>query len=254
MAKKHGPSKSSKRKNVSTSKRKTAVAGERKATPVKSSPVSPAPQSQTAETPPKSSTGAARLKITPRATIPAEAALSFLRDTKGSLSWTLREMSQTLDVSLEEAERVVALLQIQGYVQPESHKKGEWMTTPSGETVAGAKPPRFDPETVEAALTSLRQRIEDTNKDRAAKFQITRAVAFGDFLAKDRARVQPADVGIELARKDRERPPDEIATSHSAAEAREEQHFLRLLRGRTALINMKNYSEWMGTRTHQKLF
>ncbi len=100
---------------------------------------------------------------------------------------------------------------MQGYVQPESHKAGEWITTPSGETVAGAKPPRFDRETVEAALTSLEQRIEDANKDRAAKFQITRAVAFGDFLAKDRARVQAAEVGIELARKDREHPPDEIS-------------------------------------------
>ena len=166
----------------------------------------------------------------------------------------MRDMSQTLNISREEAERVVALLQIQGYVQPESQKAGEWMTTPSGETVAGAKMPRFDRETIEAALTSLKQRIEDTNRDRAAKFKITRAVAFGDFLAKDRARVQAADVGIELARKDRECTSDEIATLHSAADAREEQHFLRELRGRSALINMKNYSEWMGTRTHQKLF
>jgi hypothetical protein len=169
------------------------------------------------------------------------------------VSWSLRDLSHTLNISREEAEHVVALLQIQGYVQPESHKAGEWLTTPSGETVSGAKLPRFDRETLEAALTSLRQRIEDTNRDRAAKFQITRAVAFGDFLAKDRARVQPADVGIELSRKDREHTSDEVATPHSAAEAREEQSFLRQLRGRSALINLKNYLEWMGTRTHQKL-
>ena len=47
---------------------------------------------------------------------------------------------------------------------------------------------------------------------------------------------------------------DEIAVAHSAVDAREEQHFLRELRGRSALINIKNYSEWMGARTHQKLF
>jgi len=189
-----------------------------------------------------------------RATIPAEAALSFLRDTKGLLSWPLRDLSQTLNISREEAERVVALLQMQGYVQPEAHKSGEWLTTPSGETVAGAKQPRFDRATVEAALTSLKQRIETANSDRAAKFQIARAVAFGDFLAKDRVRVQSADVGIELARKDRERTTEDIATPHSAAEAREEHHFLRQLRGRSTLINLKSYSEWMGTRTHQKVF
>ena len=186
--------------------------------------------------------------------MPAEAALSFLRDTKGALSWSLRDLTQTLNISRAEAERVVALLQIQGYIQAESHKSGEWITTPSGETVSGAKTPRFDRETVEAALASLEQRILDTNKDRAAKFHVTRAVAFGDFLAKDRPRVQAADVGIELARQGREPSPDDIAAPHSAADAREEQIFLRELRGRSALINLKPYFAWMGARIHRKLF
>ena len=189
-----------------------------------------------------------------RAPIPAEAAMSFLRDTKGLLTWSLRDMSQTLNISSEEAERVVALLEIQGYVQPEAHKSGEWLTTSSGETVSGAKTPRFDRASVEAALTSLKQRIEAMNSDRAAKFQVAGAVAVGDFLAKDRARVQAADVGIELLRKDSERTSDDIVEPLSAVEAREEQQFLRELRGRSALINLKKYSEWMGTRTHQKLF
>ena len=138
-------------------------------------------------------------------------------------------------------------------VQPAADKSGDWITTPSGETVSGAKPPRFERSTVEAAVASLKHRIEEMNRDRAAKFEITRAVAFGDFLSKDRARVQAADVGVELARKDRERPTDEIAVAHSAVEAREKQRFLRELRGRSALINLKLYAEWMGTRTHEKL-
>jgi len=206
--------------------------------------------SKSAPATPKSSSLARATAV--RAGLPAEAALSFLRDTKGSLSWSLRDLSQTLNISREEAERVVALLQIQGYVQPESHKSGEWITTPSGETVSGAKPPRFDRETVEAALTSLGQRIQESNKDRGAKFQITRAIAFGDFLAKDRTRVQAADVGIELARN-RARTSGGIAAPRSAVEAREEQVFLRQLRGRSALIHLKPYSDWMGIRTHQKL-
>ena len=178
----------------------------------------------------------------------------FFRDTKGSVSWSLRDLSQTLNISREEAERVVALLQMQGYVQPEAHKSGEWITTPSGETVSGAKTPRFDRATVEAALTSLKQRIEETNKDRAAKFQITRAVAFGDFLAKDRARVQAADVGIDAAQRSQARALTRSLCRIPPVEAREEQEFLRQLRGRSALINLKMYSEWMGTRTHQKAF
>ena len=252
MPRKHAPAKSSKRKVVAPSKQKKH--SELKHAVPQNAPISAAPAPLARQAPPPGKSPAPARPTTSHAKLPAEAALSFLRDTKGSVRWSLRDMSQTLNISREEAERVVALLQIQGYVQPESQKAGEWMTTPSGETVSGAKMPRFDRETVEAALTSLKQRIEDTNRDRAAKFKITRAVAFGDFLAKDRARVQAADVGIELARKDRECTSDEIATLHSAADAREEQHFLRELRGRSALINMKNYSEWMGTRTHQKLF
>jgi len=184
----------------------------------------------------------------------AEAVLSFLRDTKGSLSWPVGDLAQTLNISRDEANRAVTLLQMQGYVQPASGKSGEWMTTPSGETVSGAKPPRYDRVTVEGALTSLRERILDTNKDQAAKFEITRAVAFGDFIAKDRARVQAADVGIELTRKGAERTSENIAAPHSAVDAREEQRFLQQLRGRSSLIHLKPYSEWMGTRTHQKIF
>jgi hypothetical protein len=254
MAKKHAPSRSSKRKVVSTSKRNAAAEVTPEATPVKDSPAESAPPLKSMQNPAKSPAPASTLKSTSRATIPAEAALSFLRDTKGAVSWSLRDLSHTLGISREEAEQVVALLQIQGYVQPESHKKGEWITTPSGETVAGAKMPRFDRETVEAALTSLKQRIVDTNNDRAAKFKVTRAVAFGDFLAKDRARVQAAEVGVELARKGADRSSDEVAVPRSAVESREEQHFLRELRGRSALIHLSSYLEWMGTRSHQKLF
>jgi hypothetical protein len=252
MAKKYAPSKASKRKAASRPTR-DAVPKAKRELSHSEAPSAALTATAVPAPAPKTSTDPTRISRS-RVALPAEAALSFLRDTKGVVSWSLRDLSQTLNIPREEAERVVALLQIQGYVQPESHKAGEWMTTPSGETVAGAKLPRFDRETVEAALTSLKQRIEETNKDRAAKFQITRAVAFGDFLAKDRARVQPADVGIELTRRNRQQNPDEIAAPHSAAEAREEQSFLRQLRGRSALINLRNYAEWMGNRTHQKLF
>ncbi len=252
MAKKQAASKSSKRKIASAAKQKTAADVKGDATPTKASAAAPSPKSTPIFT--ESVAPASTLKSTQRVTLPAEAALSFLRDTKGALSWSLRDLSQTLDISREEAERVAALLQIQGYVQPESHKAGEWITTPSGETVAGAKMPRFDRETVEAALTSLKQRIADTNSDRAATFRIIRAIAFGDFLAKDRARVQAVEVGIELASKERSRSSEEIVTPHSAVEAREKENFLRQLRGRSPLIHLRNYSEWMEKRTHQKLF
>jgi len=252
MAKKQAPLKS-KRKSGSASPLNITPEPKRNETvkddPPRAEPP-PSPHVTTKNVPPPPKSPHPALSSSSRATLPAEAALSFLRDTKGSLSWSLRDLLQTLHISRDEAERAVALLQSQGYVQ--SHKSGEWITTQSGETVSGAKSPRFDRETVEAALTSLKERIQNTNKDRAAKFEITRAVAFGDFLIRDRTRVQAVEVGIELVWRDGE-TSGEHGGVHSAVQARAVELFLRQLRGRSAPLYLKPYSEWMDIRTHQKL-
>jgi hypothetical protein len=253
MPKKTAPAGKSKRKVAPSPPATKTPKNAKGRDPVRSVAPPDAPIARAKEKPPPSKSAASTPSAVARHSFPAEAALSFLRDTKGSVNWSLRDLSQTLNISKEESERVVALLEIQGYVQRDAHEARAWITTPSGETVSGAKTPRYDRATVEGALAALKQRIEETNKDRDAKFEITVAVAFGDFLAKDRARVQAADVGVELARKGRRRSPDEIAVAHSAVEAREEQNFLRQLRGRSALLNLKIYADWMGRRTHQKL-
>jgi hypothetical protein len=177
--------------------------------------------------------------------IPAEAALSFLKDTKGAVTWTVLELADTLKITRADADRVVALLHAQGYVQ---HVNGEWMTTVSGEMVSGAKLPRFDRDSVESALAALRERIKQVNKDAKATFKITAAVAFGDFLVKDRARVQAADVGVWLSR--RGEPANNF---QSASGAREERAFLRQLRGRTALLIVRPYADWMKNRSNLNL-
>jgi hypothetical protein len=179
--------------------------------------------------------------------IPAEAALSFLKDTKGAVMWTVLELANTLKINRTDADRVIALLQAQGYVQP-ARANGEWITTPSGETVSGAKAPRFGRESVEGALGSLRERIKEANRDPKGAFKIIGAVAFGDFLVKERARVQAADVGVQLARR------GEHASDHrSASDAREERAFLRQLRGRAALLALRPYADWMRNRSNLNL-
>jgi hypothetical protein len=83
-----------------------------------------------------------------RPTIPAETALSFLKDTKGMLTWSLRDLADTLKISRRDAEEVIALLAAQGNVKSAS-ERDEWMTTSAGESVSRAKPPvllsRADP-------------------------------------------------------------------------------------------------------------
>ena len=108
---------------------------------------------------------------------------------------TAGDMADSLKISLSDARKVIPVLELQGYVKPAG---AEWMTTLSGETVSGSKPPRYTPARIEDALTSLRSRIAKINRDSKAPYKIAEAVAFGDCLS-DRARVQSADVGIQLA-------------------------------------------------------
>jgi hypothetical protein len=178
--------------------------------------------------------------------VPADEALSFLKDTKGALTWTIRDLADTLKISRREAEQVVKLLEAQGYVK-RARWSDEWMTTPAGESVSGAKPPRFTRESVRRAVDSLKDRIKQVNRDRKSPFRVTDAVAFGDFLG-DRARVQAADVGIGLERRDKV-----AGEFHSAPEVEAERDFLQQLRGRSALVNIRPYVEWMRKRTHLDL-
>jgi hypothetical protein len=191
-----------------------------------------------------------------RPTLPslsAEAALSFLKDTKGTLAWSTRDLADTPKITRAEAQQALALLQAQGYVQP-AHQKGDarsagqWITTPAGETVSGAKPPRFTRENVEQALSALNERIKRSSKYPQSPFRITDAVAFGDFLFPDRARVQSADVGIRLTRR---------GASHSeprfASDAQAERNFLRELRAKSALLTLRPYANWMRHRCHRDL-
>jgi DNA-binding transcriptional regulator YhcF (GntR family) len=181
-----------------------------------------------------------------RPAIPAETALSFLKDTKGILTWSLRDLTDTLKINRREAEEVIAILAAQGYVKS-ANERDEWMTTSAGESVSRAKPPRFARESVEQAVESLKERIKEINKEAKSVFKITEAVAFGDFLLSDRPRVQPADVGVGLAR--RGVAAGELQT---ASDARTEL-FLRQLRGRTALLNIRRYEDWMSKRSHLNL-
>jgi DNA-binding transcriptional MocR family regulator len=186
-------------------------------------------------------------------TIPADAALSFLKDTKSALTWTTRNLADTLKINRREAEQALALLEAQGYIQPARGGKGEWMTTPAGETVSGAKTPRFTRESIEESLAALKNRVQANNKNRQAPFRITNAIAFGDFLLPDRARVQPADVGIGLARRGESLSRNNSASTHSTSEAAAERKFLRDLRAKSAHLTLRPYADWMRNRTHRDL-
>ncbi len=170
--------------------------------------------------------------------VSAEAAFSFLKEMKGESTWTLRDLSKTLNVRLPQAKQIATMLEIQGYAR--QFKGNEWMTTVSGEQVSGAKAPRFTRESVEEALDALRERIAAINKDAKSAFTIAEAVAFGDFLDK-RSRAQAADVGVRLERR-----------GQGGSETTERE-FLRQLRNKSQMINLVRFGEWMAARKHRAL-
>jgi hypothetical protein len=176
--------------------------------------------------------------------IPLPAVLSFLKDTRGVTTWTTREMSDCLGINVNEAQHILPVMEMQGYVKSAEGTR-EWLTTPAGETVSRSRPPRFNPQAVKDALSALRDRIRETNRDRQSPFNVVDAVAFGDFLS-GRSRVQAADVGVRLRRRG-------VDSASPAEERAARQTFLRRLRGRSAALHLRVYEEWMRKRRHREL-
>jgi hypothetical protein len=177
--------------------------------------------------------------------LPVAELLSFLKQTSGP--WTERDIAKALNLSSPEAKQAVAALQLQGYAAPVGRTQ-KWRTTEEGQTVSGAKTPRLTHKAVEQALSTLANRIRTTNDDSSSPYSISEAVAYGDFLSGDQARVQAADVGIGLKPR---KAHSEI--SGSAVEHRAEQAFLKQLRGKSAALHLQPYEAWMSARSHRKL-
>jgi len=178
--------------------------------------------------------------------VSAAAVMSFLKDTRGLLTWATRDLAETLDIPVSEAAKVIPIMEMQGYVKAARGTR-EWFTTPAGQTVSGSKQPHYTRERVEAALAALKEHIAAARKNFKSPFKISAAVAFGDFLS-DRSRVQAPDVGIELVKR-----KSDAGARTSATEARAALAFLKQLRGKNTPLNVQPYQEWMSKRSHQKL-
>jgi len=97
--------------------------------------------------------------------IPADQALSFLRETRGISTWTARDMANSLRIGGGEAKRAIAVLEMQGYVNP--FKSDQFMTTSAGESVSHSQAPRYTRDRIDRALAVLRSRIAEINRDDA---------------------------------------------------------------------------------------
>jgi hypothetical protein len=174
--------------------------------------------------------------------IPLDALWSFLKDTRGTVSWGIKDLRECLKLDSKQAQQILAILEMQGYIA----KEGDgWLTTAAGESVSKSKRPQFSANSVKEALDTLKERIEAVNRDKRSEFKISRAVAFGDFLSA-RPQVQAADVGAEVSRRDLSvGDPDEVEAKRQA--------FLNNLRRKSRLFSMQTYRPWMSQRSHRDL-
>ncbi len=173
--------------------------------------------------------------------IPTAAVFSFLKDTRGALTWAAHDLAEALKLSEQDAKKILTLLQLQGYVHQNSDSQ-QWLTTASGEIVSGSTLPRLSRESVEQAVATLADRIAAINRDPRAEFKIPKAVAFGDFLS-DRPKVQAADVGVALRRRN----------PLSAYGQASEPAFLKQLSRKSRFLHIRPYEQWMTERPHRNL-
>lgn len=168
------------------------------------------------------------------------AVFSFLKDTRGALTWKARDLQECLNIEAKDAKQILAILQMQGYVRLKENTD-EYLTTGSGETVSESKLPRLKRESVEEALSTMADRIAAINRDPRAEFSIRKAVAFGDFLS-DRAQVQAADIGVMFTRRGSLNEHDE-----------NEVVFLKQLQAKNRFVHVQRYQGWMSDRSHRSL-
>jgi hypothetical protein len=192
-----------------------------------------------------------RLREAPRQSAPQMPAIapaavwSFLKKTRGDLSWTTERMIRTLKISAVEAGNALAALNLQGYIQP-GGEEAEWITTPAGEEISGSKMARYTREKVDRALAEFAVRLKEANKDSKSAYKVKQVVAFGDFLSKQ-VRVQAPDVGVEVAERKQQNNHADIPNS-------ELEVFLKVLKGKSSVLNVRRYESWMSERVHRKLF
>jgi hypothetical protein len=185
-------------------------------------------------------------RLTPESPVmPAAELMSFLKEAGVARTWTETELANTLKIGLPQAKQAIAVLQLQGYIE-QVGRTSKWKVTEEGHLVYGARPARFTAKNVSDAIAGLRDRIKAVNDDPNAPYKIAEAVAFGDFLG-DAERVQAAEVGIRLVAR------SDAAGMASATEHAAELEFLRQVRGKTALLHVVRYENWMSSRSHLRL-
>lgn len=70
--------------------------------------------------------------------VPAAELLSFLKEIGAAQIWTEKDLSKALKIAVAQANEVIAVLPLQGYIEP-AGTTGKWRITEQGDLVSGLK-------------------------------------------------------------------------------------------------------------------
>jgi hypothetical protein len=110
--------------------------------------------------------------------IALDALLSFLKDTRGAVNWSAKDLLQGLRLDAKQGAQLLAILEMQGYVAKEGN---EWLTTAAGESISKSKKPQFSLASVTQAMATLKERIAALNRDKRSEFEDNEGGCFRGF-------------------------------------------------------------------------
>lgn len=188
------------------------------------------------------------MRIDPRSTLggqPILAIRELLRRGRSS-EWAVGYVQTVLKIGADEAERVLAALRDQGFIEPGISNTGEqlYRVTVLGRALAGASAGKpIQRKTADRLLRELLDRADIVNSDPHFLFQVKHIVVFGSYLS-DADELGDVDVAIHTERKE----PD--WDTHVALEDQ------RIAAARNAGRTFRNYEEevaWPETEIYRFL-
>ena len=200
------------------------------------------------------------------AEVGATAVRNFLKQSGELPDWDEKFLSASLGVGAADTARVLAAMQMAGYVEPAGRKL--WRNTKEGNAMAGvsqAKP--IKRATAEQKLVEFLERVSQVKRDTHYLFWVERAVLFGSFL-RNEPMVKDLDIALRLAPKEKRKDKHERLMRERAAEAMKsgkkfpswqeqerwgEQEVLNCLKSKARSITLYEFGDWVLAQPHRDL-
>ena len=127
----------------------------------------------------------------------------FLR-RNANLDWNLDNLAQALKITPEEAQKLIAELQSQEYIEPSpvDYETPHWQNTIKGNALANASAAKpVGRAKADKAFAEFMERVNQVNQDPYFLFTVVKVALFGSYLT-DAIAVNDVDLAVEIIPKE----------------------------------------------------